>query len=128
MTEVTQGELIPAPARVNRHGSKCPPWCSVDHEDGEHKGYVIDCHISARGPRAAVDAVAVQGGYPAAGDITVQLRPGAGPLVSIGVNDAPDMARLLDAIAAGQLTRADCAWLADRVRVAHALITAGVQA
>ena len=34
--------------RANRHGSKCPAWCDIDHEHvNVHTGRVIDMHQSA---------------------------------------------------------------------------------
>jgi|SRR5581483_1104865 len=36
------------PPRANRHGSPCPPWCSVDHAKviDEQRGSVTDTHYS----------------------------------------------------------------------------------
>ncbi|HEX7165075.1 MAG TPA: hypothetical protein VF223_28000 [Trebonia sp.] len=34
--------------RANRHGSKCPDWCQIDHATPNmHTGRVIDIHMSA---------------------------------------------------------------------------------
>jgi hypothetical protein len=131
MTDVTQGELVPDRARVNEHGSPCPPWCAIDHGRpagpgaSSGKPAYISTHISAPGPHAAADAVAIKGGMPYSADApaAVQLRAG-GCLVEVGPYDALQMARLLDKIAAGAVSPADCAHLAARVRAAHAVATA----
>jgi len=95
----------PEPARANRHGSPCPPWCTVDHAkvtDAE-RGTVIDSHYSA--PMTS-------GGLP--WDVTVKVhqhasRYGQGTpqvelirisdLVLLGPGDADALAGLLDALA-----------------------------
>lgn len=126
MTDVTQGELVPAPARVNEHGSPCPPWCAIDHAKSHGttlsgKPVLIGTHISAA--RGTLNAVAVKGGTPYDDETKVQLRAGA-LLVDVALDAAQNMASLLDEIAAGAVKPADCGNLAAWVRAACAAVTA----
>jgi hypothetical protein len=130
MTDVTQGELIPAPARVNKYGSPCPPWCAIDHgravgTNGDGQPVVISTHISAG--QGGANAVAVQGGSPwFDGKPAVQLRMN-GILANVAPAEALAVADILDAIADGKITRDECRLVAAQVR-ARALIIAAEEA
>lgn len=129
MTEVTQGELIPPPARANKYGYECPAWCAVDHHAqiavNNRNGQPIfeSTHKSGREDKAGPDAVAWQAAVPLGEEPQVQ---GFAAHVAFYVNasDAQYLAMALDAIAGEEWKPEHLRQLAARIRAAAAVIKA----
>jgi hypothetical protein len=114
-------DIIPQP-RANRHGSKCPDWCHIDHAKvNMYTDSVIDTHISAAmgddmlWPR--VDLTQHSGEF---GDNPPQVHVVNRGFVFVDPESAADLADLVESLA--DCTPQRLRDLADEIRVAASVL------
>ena len=110
--------------RANRHGSKCPDWCHIDHATPNmHTGRVIDVHISAamadnlEYPRVNLTQDGVEHG----GSVPQVHVASLGGFVFVSPEMAGDLAGLIQSLA--DCTPERLRDLADEIRIAASALT-----
>ena len=119
------------PARANRRGDPCPPWCTTDHDTPSAGGHFYDFHggpaVRTEIPGAIVsipDWIAVRPvstGHPGDGEPNVSVTGTVCTWIRPG--DAEDIAALIEML--GRATPDQHAEVAAAIRQAAAQITEG---
>jgi hypothetical protein len=125
-----------APARANREGHPCPPWCVTDHETDHGSGHRfifhgtettrVDVPGKVKGIPDVIFTRAIHPGWPdcepqVAVSATRQGTDGPGPNAWISPRDAEDLAAIVEMLA--KASPAQHRLLAAAIRQAAATIT-----